>query len=259
MNATLRHFLLVLPLGAIFTGLEARAQEVQKTEPVALKEGKAKIDGALKADDEKDKVQKQQCRVYTFELKKGRNYQIDMVSKELDSFLRLEDSEGKELAKDDDGGGGVNARINFRCQGDGLYRVICTTFYGGTGPFSLMIQETALPQATPLTLKGGQVKVEDKLANTDVADAVQTRSVSKIYAVKLIKGKQYQIDMTSKDIDSFLRLEDATGKELAKDDDSGGGQDARIIFECPEDGEYRLIATTFFGGTGRFVLAVKEK
>jgi serine protease Do len=67
------------------------------------------------------------------------------------------------------------------------------------------------------------------------------------------------MDMTSKDLDAFLRLEDAAGKELAKDDDGGGGRNARIQFACPATGEYRIIATTFFGGTGRFTLTVKEK
>ena len=100
---------------------------------------------------------------------------------------------------------------------------------------------------------------EAKLIGTDATDAVQTKSVCKIYAIKLAKGKSYQIDMMSKDVDSFLRLEDSAGKELAKDDDSGGDRNARIQFKCPGNGEYRIIATTYFGGMGSFILSVKEK
>jgi hypothetical protein len=182
-----------------------------------------------------------------------------MVSKEIDSYLRLEDATGKELAKDDDSGGFVNARVNFQCRKDGEHRVICTTFAGGTGPFTLTIQEIALAKAAELTLKDGMAKVEAKLTGMDATDAVQTRSVCKIYAIKLAKGKTYQIDMMSKDVDSFLRLEDASGKELARDDDSGANRNARIRFECPENGEYRIIATTYLGGTGSFTMSVKEK
>src|SRR5437879_8917248 len=112
-----------------------------------------KGESALKADDDKDKIQKYQCKVFTIDFKKGQSYKIDMVSKEIDSYLRLEDTTGKELAKDDDSGGFVNARIHFRCPTDGAYRVICTTFNGGTGPFTLTIQEAPSPKTLELTLK----------------------------------------------------------------------------------------------------------
>jgi Bacterial pre-peptidase C-terminal domain len=235
------------------------AQEGKKPATVTLKDGKAVVQSSLKSEDDKDKVQKQPCKVFTVDLQSGKNYQIDMVSKEIDSYLRLEDSAGKQLAKDDDSGGFVNARIKFHCPADGVYQVICTTFNGGTGPFTLTIKETPTAKITELTLKDGIAKVDSKLTDMDATDAVQTHSVCKIYALKLAKGKSYQIDMKSKDIDSFLRLEDSAGKELAKDDDSGGGHDARILFECPEIGEYRIIATTYFGGTGTFTLSVELK
>ena len=234
-------------------------QESKKPELLTLKEGVAKVDGALKADDEMDRVQKNPCKVYVVDFKTGRNYKIDMVSKELDSYLRLEDATGKELAKDDDGGGFVNARVHFHCPADGGYRVICTTFGGGTGAFTLTIQEVAVAKAVELRLKDGTAKIDGELTGMDAMDAVQTRSVCKVYVIQLAKGKAYQIDMASKDVDSYLRLEDSTGKELAKDDDSGGEHNARITFSCPETGAFRIIATTYFGGVGRFTLTVKEK
>jgi hypothetical protein len=259
--------LIVLRMAAFFTlfsfpvvwAQEGNKQEGNKAENITLKDGMVKVDGALKADDEKDKAQKHPCKIFTVDLKSGQNYKIDMVSKEIDSFLRLEDAAGKELAKDDDSGGFVNARINFHCPTAGAYRVICTTFGGGTGAFTLTIQEATIAKAAQLPLNDGMAKVEAKLTAMDAADAVQTHSLCKVYAVKLAKGKSYQIDMMSTDVDSFLRLEDSTGKELAKDDDSGDGSNARIQFSCPENGEYRIIATTFFGGMGSFALTVKEK
>jgi hypothetical protein len=235
------------------------AQEGKKAVNLAFKDGAAKVKSEIKAEDEKDKALKQPSKVFTVEFKAGRNYKIDMVSPEIDSYLRLEDATGKELARDDDNGGLVNARINFHCRKDGEYRIICTTFAGGTGPFTLTIQETTVAQPAELTLKDGMVKVDAKLTANDAMDPVQTHSACKAYAIKLTKGKSYQIDMTSKDIDAYLRVEDSNGKELAQDDDSGGGRNARIQFECTEDGEYRIFATTYFGGMGNFTLTVKEK
>jgi len=60
-------------------------------------------------------------------------------------------------------------------------------------------------------------------------------------------------------LDPYLRLEDAAGKELAKDDDGGEGLNARIRFDCPADGTYRIICTTFAGGVGLYELAAKQK
>jgi serralysin len=59
-------------------------------------------------------------------------------------------------------------------------------------------------------------------------------------------GTTYTIDLKGKNgFDTYLRLEDATGRQLAFDDDSGGGLDARIVFTPPRNDTYRIIATTF--------------
>jgi hypothetical protein len=66
--------------------------------------------------------------------------------------------------------------------------------------------------------------------------------------------------MRSKEFDSFLRLEDAGKKQLAEDDDSGGGVDAQIVFTPTADGVYRIIATSFDDDeTGAFNLLIQEK
>src|SRR6185369_1244130 len=92
----------------------ALAQESAKAETIILKDGMANVDGTLKTEDDKDNVQKQPCKVFTIEFKRGQNYTIEMTSKEIDSYLRLEDATGKEDRKDDDSGGFVNARIQFQ-------------------------------------------------------------------------------------------------------------------------------------------------
>ena len=52
----------------------------------------------------------------------------------------------------------------------------------------------------------------------------------KKYPVKLNKDKTYVIEMTTKDFDPFLRLLDKANKELAEDDDSGGGLNSHHLF-----------------------------
>ena len=73
-------------------------------------------------------------------------------------------------------------------------------------------------------------------------------------------GKTYMIDMTSAQFDTYLRLEDDKGKVLAKNDDiSDENLNSRIIFSCKEDGNYRIVATSFKQrGTGAYAVVIRE-
>lgn len=106
--------------------------------------------------------------------------------------------------------------------------------------------------------KDRDFKVEDKLTKDDPRDPVRN-AAQKVHKIQMKAGKVYTIDMVSKEFDCFLRLEDPMGKELDQDDDSGGDLNARIIFNCSKDGEYRVICTAFSPeGVGNFVLTVKS-
>ena len=45
----------------------------------------------------------------------------------------------------------------------------------------------------------------------------------KMHLVKVLAGKKYKVTMDSKDLDSVLVVKDEAGKQVAWDDDSGGG------------------------------------
>jgi hypothetical protein len=222
-----------------------------------------KVEDKLTNDDAKDKVRANSvCKIHGINLQAGRTYTIDLVSKDFDAYLRLEDPEENQLAADDDSGGGLNARIVYNCTTAGMYRIIATTFSGGVGDYTLTVQETKsakVPTRLLLFNKEGVAKAASSLTATDPLDKVRTQSHVKAYMVKLKAGKTYVIDLKSKDFDSFLRLENAGGQQLAEDDDSGGGLDARITFTCENDGIYRILATSLVSKTGLFTLAVQQK
>lgn len=107
--------------------------------------------------------------------------------------------------------------------------------------------------------KPEDIVVNDMLMNTDLRDKVRTGSFCKTYTFKMIEGKTYQLDMKSQAFDSYLRLENPEGQQVAADDDSGGFPDARIIYLAPKTGDYTIICTTFGPGTtGKYTLFVKE-
>ena len=59
--------------------------------------------------------------IYAFEGTAGQQVTIDMTSDEIDPYLILLSADGTELAQDDDGGGGKNARIAVTLPTDGTY------------------------------------------------------------------------------------------------------------------------------------------
>jgi hypothetical protein len=87
-------------------------------------------------------------KVFPVKLEANRFYLIDMVRKgkdfdpkDIDPYLFLEDPEGKVVAQDDDGGGNLNARIIFKAERSGDYRIIAATLRRATGPFTLTVRK----------------------------------------------------------------------------------------------------------------------
>jgi peroxiredoxin len=119
-----------------------------------------------------------------------------------------------------------------------------------------------IPTAASLGQLGGKkdkdIRIEGKLTSTDPRDKIRN-TASQIHAIPMKAGNVYTIDMVSSEFDSFLRLEDNAGKQLAEDDDSGGNLNARIIFPCRKDGEYKVICCAFAeSGVGNYVLTIKS-
>jgi thiol-disulfide isomerase/thioredoxin len=104
---------------------------------------------------------------------------------------------------------------------------------------------------------GKDVKIQDKLTKDSTKDT-KRGFACKVHVVPMKAGKVYTIDMVTKDFDAYLRLEDPSGKQLDEDDDSGGDLNARIIFNCMKDGNYRVIATCYAEATGNYTLTVKS-
>jgi hypothetical protein len=245
----------------------AAAQDKEKKEVAPLVGGTEifRAENELKKDDPKDKVRTDSVsHMYTFFMRKGKTYVIDCESKEIDSYLRLEDSDGKQVAEDDDSGGYPNARIAFKCHKTDTYKIFVTTYgkgaegkeFGNYGNYTLTIKAPA----RGLAFKNGKAEVQGMLAATDARDTVRQNMYCKIYPIHFKAGKTYQIDMVSGAIDSYLRLEDANKQQLAFDDDGGGFPNARIVFNAQNTGLYRIICTSFnANATGPFTLTVKEQ
>jgi Ca2+-binding EF-hand superfamily protein len=110
-----------------------------------------------------------------------------------------------------------------------------------------------------LKLMNGDLVVKDHLSATSPKSPFQPRNNCQLFRVHLYAGETYVIDLESTEFDAFLSLADVNLQHLASDDDSGGNLNARIRFECNQDGIYHIAAT----GLGKrpegdFVLKIRQ-
>lgn len=245
--------------------------------PVAIAAGAPetvvlKVTGNLKADDNPDPSTNRPAKIHELKLKKGTPYQIDLQSVAFDTYMRLVDDTGREIAKDDDGAASdgeknFNSRIRFTADKDATYKIYAQSFNDAVGDYALTVKtlagkgpagkvvgnvtELPAPTADKAVVHQGQVLA------TDGRDPVQNHP-AKVHVIELKGGKTYVIDLLSQ-WDNFLRIEGPNGAALADDDDGGEGLNARIVFACPADGRYRIIATSFGGRTGAYNLQIAEQ
>src|SRR5581483_5334053 len=98
MMTELRATILLLAAAALARGGVSGQEPAAKAKDEPL----LKVAAPLTRDEAVDPLRKQGFhKVYTVKLTTGVPYQIDLVSKDFDAFLRLEDAAGKPLAEDD--------------------------------------------------------------------------------------------------------------------------------------------------------------
>ncbi len=205
-----------------------------RAEPRAA--GAVVLDAAsrLEPEDGRDRLRRESPhKVYKVELLAGTTYVMDLQSADFDAYLRLEDKDGTPVAEDDDGGGDRNARIRFTPTRTGEYRVIATTFRGGSGVYNLHVEKITGPRATNtpvLAATESILNISERLTPADPKDRERTNSYARTYPVALKAGIGYTIDLVSEDFDTYLRLEDSSGTQVAFNDDGGGGLNARIVY-----------------------------
>lgn len=272
------------PSGVLAAGLdESRQIQAKPGKPQEIAVGE-RWQGTLGSGSDVDRVPKHgrlsgrfACDVCLVTLEAGSLYQIEMKSDEktspdLHPYLRLEDHAGQEFDAVDDNDGCLEARIVFPCRATGRYRIIATTSDSGVGSYYLQV--TKLQEIGGQQEKLGNVKEitvdrpwHGTLRDGDQRDKVRG-TICNVCVVTLEEGKDYQIDMKGDSkgdaypapLDPYLRLESEGGRHLDSNDDAPGAYgtslSARLMFLCKSTGKYRIIATTFDGGTGGYTIQV---
>lgn len=236
-----------------------------------------KVEYYLSDLDARDKLQKDAfVRSYKFLMTEGRGYTISLKAG-FAGRLRLETPGGEVLAKDD-AAEKRDATIRYKATTSGHHVILVTSVKpGASGAFTLTARDNEVPDvvtkppvktdppATKLSVgkllkKGQTLEADDELTPKDAFGSPRKGAYCKVYALPLKANEKVRIDMMSTAFDSYLYVRDKDQKELASDDDGGAGNNARIIFTAPSDGEYQILATTFGASTaGKFRLTVQPE
>jgi serine protease Do len=59
-------------------------------------------------------------------------------------------------------------------------------------------------------------------------------------------GQRVQIEMRSRDLDSYLQLLDAAGAYIAENHGGAGGRNARIVATLRQSGRYQVVANDYY-------------
>lgn len=188
------------------------------------------------------------ARTYRFEVTQAGRVRINLSSADADSFLYLMTEDGVRITENDDGGPGLDARIE-RTLDPGIYLVEATTVGGrarGPATFTLSMSYVEGCEITDLgTLLPG---VDLTASGSWDIDTCGSRFVEAHpaygYSFSLPEAGTVRVDLVSEEGDPVLSMASATGNVIGANDDGGGGRNARIE-QFLQPGIYLIEATTY--------------
>ena len=188
------------------------------------------------------------AHTYRFEVTVGGRIRVDLTSADGDSYLYLLDENGARITDNDDGGAGLDARVE-RDLTPGVYLLEATTVGGrgrGAADFSLSVSRVtgcepvdlgALGPGEPLTASGSWTL--DTCGSGFVVEHPAHR-----YAFTLPEAGRVVIDLLSTDGDPVLSLVSLSEGLIGANDDGGELRNSRIERYLPA-GAYLIEATTY--------------
>lgn len=198
---------------------------------------------------------------WTLRLDAPERVRIAATSAEFDTTLRLETADGTILAENDDEPGAMtlNSLIDTGTLPAGDYRVVVSSYASdGLGAYDLQTSVrigTPESEVEPASFAIGQ-RITGNLATGDYR--LDSGEYFDAFEFTGQRGDRITIDMESGDFDTYLSLVYPGGGDEFNDDRSESeGTDSRLSMILPQDGTYRLRATSFDPGeSGSYTLAL---
>lgn len=199
---------------------------------------------------------------FQIDLVEGRPYRFNVTSTDPDGLadpvLTLYDSEGHQVAQDDDGGTGNNSYLYFASPTGGTYYAAVSSFnHASSGHYTITASDTDVPgnTGTDETLKADPS--DDRYSRIEMAGDLDT------YRVDLVANVHYVITVSGEGdaplTDPFLTVLNSNGDSQATDDDSGPGLDSRLVFTPETSDTYYLQASGLGGSTGGYRISITRQ
>ena len=207
---------------------------------------------------------------FAVELTGGRAYRVDLEGSPtgqgtLDDPYLLGIYFGRELmpgTADDDGGAGLNSRVDIVAPESGTYYISAGAYSSRTGSYRLSVEEVgddhpAAPGTGAALVAGGSA-----------AGMVDYGGDVDWFAVTLVAGRHYRVDLEGTSTgqgdleDPVLRgIYDSAGDPVpgaGDNDDGGAGYNSRLEFTAPESATYYVATGAHAAHTGSYRLSVAE-
>ena len=207
---------------------------------------------------------------FAVELVGGRAYRVDLEGSPTDRgtlddpYLRGIYFDRKLLpgTADDDGGAGLNSRLEFLAPESGAYYIAAGAYSFRTGSYRVSVEEVA--DDHPAAPDSGAVVAVDG----SVTGVVDYGGDVDWFAVQLVAGRHYRIDLEgtstgqgSLEDPRLNGMFDAAGNPVegaGSDDDGGEGYNSRLDFGAPGTATYYIAAGAHAAHTGSYRLSVEE-
>lgn len=199
---------------------------------------------------------------YTFEAEQGEQIAIDMLSNEIDAYLILIDPDGRDIAQNDDGGDGTNARLVAIASKSGTYTVLANSYAPGeTGRYQIRVEAGDAVAAVPSVRSqpSGVILQENGVLGPESSVLPSDGSLYEEHVFQGQAGQSVTISMESNEFDTYLILIGPSDQVVAQNDDRAPNNfNSSITVTLPESGLYRAIANSYDStGRGRYSIRVE--
>ena len=201
---------------------------------------------------------------YYFQLTQPQLVAITLGSDDFDSFLVLLTSNGTEIDRNEDGGTGLDSRIESYLEA-GRYTIEATKINADPGSFRLQITGSAPASATQVAAQGACITQElgsvsgtvTRSGRLEAGDCIDEHSGKRFwadrYTFSLTERGRVEISLTSSDVSPYLAVVQPNGR-IARDDNDGGV--TRLSGSNVAPGLYRIEATKTQSGAGSYRLRI---
>jgi hypothetical protein len=182
---------------------------------------------------------------YSFQGNAGEVVLVDLFATDFDPFLILLAPSGKDTQNDDYEGSANRSRIEKVLGESGEWSVMVTSYEAGeTGAYELSITTM---RGAPGTIAGAGARFESgTLASGD--RELTSGEYYDSYPLSGNAGEHVVIDLRSAEFDPYLIVIAPSEEQFENDDYEGDAQRSQLAMELPEDGDYRVVVTSYKPG-----------